>query len=91
MLYAFSLTKILKNILYFLYFYYIYEEVDIIKDLIPIKKACKQIGISYKTLYNWVNNNIISYTKIGSRYYLSQEQLNALVFVYSKDLTQATK
>ena len=56
-----------------------------------MKKACKEIGVSYKTLYSWVVNNIISYTKIGSRYYLSQEQLNALVFVYSKDLTQSTK
>ena len=62
-----------------------------IKDLIPLKVACKKLGISYKTLYSWVKNNEVSYTLIGNRYYLSSEQLNALVFVYSKDLTQATK
>ena len=56
-----------------------------------MKEACKEIGVSYKTLYSWVVNNTISYTKIGSRYYLSKEQLNALTFVCSKDLTQATK
>ena len=62
-----------------------------IKDLIPLKKACKLIGVSYKTLYSWVSNNEVSYTLIGNRYYLSSEQLNSLVFVYTKDYTQATK
>ena len=62
-----------------------------IKDLIPLKEACKLIGVSYKTLYSWVSNNEISYTKIGTRYYLSQGQLKALVFVDSKDLTHATE
>lgn len=66
-------------------FYYIYEEVDIIRDLIPLKSACKEIGVSYKTLYSWVSNNEVSYTKVGNRYYLSQEQLNALVFVFNKN------
>ena len=56
-----------------------------IKDLIPLKKACKLIGISYKTLYSWVKNNEVSYTKIGNRYFFSQEQLNALVFVFNKN------
>ena len=56
-----------------------------------MKEACKLVGMSYKTLYGWVSNNEISYTKIGNRYYLTSEQLNSLVFVYSKDLTQATK
>ena len=46
-----------------------YEEVDNIKDLISLKEACKLIGVSYKTLYGWVNNNEVSYTKIGNRYY----------------------
>ena len=86
----FFLYKNTQNCSFFLSYYYIYGG-DIIRDLIPLKSACKEIGVSYKTLYSWVVNNIISYTKIGSRYYLSQEQLNALVFVYSKDLTQATK
>lgn len=54
------------------------------KDLYTLKEACKLVGISYKTLYSWVSNNQISYTKIGNRYYLSQEQINALVFVYNK-------
>ena len=54
-------------------------------ELIPLKKACKLIGISYKTLYSWVSNNEVSYTKVGNRYYLSQEQLNALVFVFNKN------
>ena len=68
-----------------------YEEVDNIKDLISLKKACKLIGVSYKTLYGWVNNNEVSYTKIGNRYYMTQEQLNALVFVFTKDYTEATE
>ena len=62
-----------------------------IKDLIPLKKACNLIGVSYKALDSWVKNNEVSYTKVGNRYYLSSEQLNSLVFVYSKDFTQATK
>ena len=61
-----------------------YEEVDSIKDLISLKEACKLIGVSYKTLYSWVRNNEVSYTKIGNRYYMTQEQLDALVFVFSK-------
>lgn len=60
-------------------------------ELIPLNKACKIIGISYKTLYSWVSNNEVSYTKIGNRYYFTQEQLNSLVFVFTKDLTQTTK
>ena len=68
-----------------------YEEVDCIKDLISLKEACKLIGVSYKTLYGWVSNNEVSYTKIGNRYYMTQEQLNALVFVFTKDYTEATK
>ena len=62
-----------------------------IKDLIPLKKACELIDVSYKTLYSWVSNNEVSYTKIGKRYYMTQEQLNALVFVFTKDYTQASK
>ena len=65
--------------------------VVIIKDLIPLKEACRELNISYKTLYSWVSNNEISYTKIGNRYYLTREQLNALVFVFTKDYTQASK
>lgn len=61
-----------------------YEEVLRIKDLISLKEACKLIGVSYKTLYGWVRNNEVSYTKIGNRYYMTQEQLDALVFVFSK-------
>ncbi len=68
-----------------------YEEVDNIKDLISLKEACKLIGVSYKTLYGWVSNNEVSYTKIGNRYYMTQEQLNALVFVFTKDYTEVTK
>ena len=81
----FYLTKIYKNCSYSLYHYYIYEEVLDIKDLIPLKLASKLIGVSYKTLYSWVSNNEVSYTKVGNRYYLSQEQLNALVFVFNKN------
>lgn len=62
-----------------------YEEVFNIKDLITLKEASKLIGISYKTLYSWVSNNEVFYTKIGSRYYVTQEQLNALVFSYDKN------
>ena len=54
-------------------------------DLYTLKEACKLIGVSYKTLYTWVSNNEVSYTKVGNRYYLSQEQLNALVFVFNKN------
>jgi len=53
-----------------------YEEVDNIKDLLSLKEACKMIGVSYKTLYGWVNNNEVLYTNIGNRYYMTQEQLN---------------
>ena len=62
-----------------------------IKDLIPLKVACKKLGISYKTLYSWVKNNEVSYTQVGSRYYLSSEQLNSLVFVFTKDYTHDSK
>ena len=55
-----------------------------IKDLILLKVASKELGISYKTLYSWVKNNEVSYTKVGNRYYLSSEQLNSLVFVFTK-------
>ncbi len=54
------------------------------KDLITLKEASKLVGVSYKTLYGWVSNNEVSYTKIGNRYYLSQEQLNAIILVYEK-------
>jgi len=60
------------------------KSLDSIKDLILLKEACKLIGVLYKTLYGWVNKNEVSYTKIGNRYYMTQEQLNALVFVFSK-------
>ena len=91
-LYAFSFTqKYTKIVVYFPNTYYIYEEVFNIKDLIPLKKACSIIGVSYKTIYSWVSNNEVSYTKIGNRYYMTQEQLNALVFVFTKDYTQASK
>lgn len=60
-------------------------------ELMPLKEACKLVGVSYKTLYSWVKKNKVSYTRVGNRFYLSQEQLEALVFVYSKDLTQATR
>lgn len=53
-------------------------------DLYTLKEACKLIGVSYKTLYTWVSNNEISYTKIGKRYYLTQDQINSVVFVYKK-------
>lgn len=52
-------------------------------DLYTLKEACKLIGVSYKTLYTWISNNEISYTKIGKRYYLTQEQINSVVFVYN--------
>jgi len=55
-----------------------------IKDLIPLKVASKELGISYKTLYSWVKNNEVSYTKVGNRYYMTSEQLNSLVFVFKK-------
>lgn len=55
-----------------------------IKDLIPLKVASKELGISYKTLYSWVKNNEVSYTKVGNRYYMTSEQLNSLVFVFTK-------
>ena len=73
-----------KIVFYSHHYHYIYEGGGSIKDLIPLKEACKIIGVSYKTLYNWVSNNEVSYTKVGNRYYLSQEQLNALVFVFNK-------
>lgn len=63
----------------------------VIKDLIPLKEVCKQLNISYKTLYSWVKNNNVSYTKIGNRYYMTQEQLNALVFIFTKNYTQASE
>ena len=75
----------------FLELYYIYEEVLDIKNLIPLKVASKELGISYKTLYSWVKNNDVSYTKVGNRFYMTSEQLNSLIFVFTKDYTQASK
>ena len=63
----------------------------VIKNLTPLKEVCEIIGISYKTLYSWVKNNNVSYTKIGNRYYMTQEQLNALVFIFTKNYTQASE
>lgn len=84
-LYTFSFTqKYTKIVVSTSNCYYMYEEVLSIKDLISLKEACKLIGVSYKTLYGWVSNNEVSYTKIGNRYYMTQEQLDALVFVFSK-------
>ena len=54
-------------------------------NLIPIKQASNIIGVAYKTLNKWVKENKISYTKLGGRYYLTQEQLKALVFIYNKN------
>ena len=62
---------------------YIWGGVNI-KDLIPLKVASKELGISYKTLYSWVKNNEVSYTKVGNRYYMTSEQMNSLVFVFTK-------
>lgn len=81
----FVTQKYTKVVFYSLLFYYVSKEVDNIKDLIPLKKVCKVIGVSYKTLYSWVTNNEVSYTKIGNRYYMTQEQINALVFIYNKN------
>ena len=78
-------TKIHKIIVCFPNRYYIYEEVFNIKDLIPLKVASKELGISYKTLYGWVKNNEVSYTKVGNRYYMTSEQMNSLVFVFNKN------
>lgn len=91
MLIYFFYTKIHKSGRKFYALYYIYEEVFNIKDLIPLKVASKKLGISYKTLYKWVKNNEVSYTKVGNRYYMTTEQLNSLVFVFTKDYTRATK
>lgn len=63
----------------------------VIKNLTPLKEVCKQLNISYKTLYSWVKNKNVSYTKIGNRYYMTQEQLNALVFIFTKNYTQASE
>lgn len=53
-------------------------------ELIPLNQVCKKIGVSYKTLYGWVSTNAVSYTKIGGRYYFTQEQMDALVLVFNK-------
>lgn len=53
-------------------------------ELIPLNKACKIIGVSYKTLYSWVTTNKIEYTKIGNRYYLSDSQVKACVLICPK-------
>ena len=61
------------------------------EKLYSLNEASKMLPITHKTLYRWVCKNKISYTKIGDRYYLSQGQLNALVFVFTKDLTDTSK
>jgi len=58
-------------------------------DLIPIKKACTIIGVSYKTLYSWINKNKIPYTRIGNRFYMTQEQIKKTI--YTSDTTEETK
>lgn len=60
-------------------------------DLIPIKKACTIIGVSYKTLYSWISNNKISYTRIGNRFYMTQEQIKKVIYTYTSDTTEAKK
>ena len=60
-------------------------------DLIPIKKACTIIGVSYKPLYSWISNNKISYTRIGNRFYMTQEQIKKVIYTYTSDTTEAEK
>ena len=59
-------------------------------ELIPIKKACTIIGVTYKTLYSWINKNKISYTRIGNRFYMTQEQIKDAIYIYTLDKTEAT-
>lgn len=53
-------------------------------ELIPIKQACTILGVTYKTLYSWISSNKVPYTKIGDRYYMTQEQINKVIYVSDK-------
>lgn len=47
--------------------------------LLSIKAAAKYLGLSYNTLYELVNRGEISHVKIGSRRYVSRDQLNTFI------------
>lgn len=61
------------------------------EKLYSLKQVSEMIPITHKTLYKWVCENKISYTKIGTRYFLSQGQLNALICIFTKDLTDTSR
>lgn len=47
--------------------------------LLSIKAAAKHLGISYGTLYELINRGEIAHVMIGSRRYVSREQLNDFI------------
>jgi excisionase family DNA binding protein len=47
--------------------------------LLSIKGAAKHLGISYSTLYELVNRGEIAHVMVGSRRYVSREQINEFI------------
>ncbi len=47
--------------------------------LLSVKAAAKHLGISYGMLYELINRGEIAHVVIGSRRYISREQLNAFI------------
>ena len=47
--------------------------------LLGLKDAARSLGISYSTLYNLVRKGEVEYTKVGSRYFMSRESIDAFI------------
>lgn len=47
--------------------------------LLGLKDAAKSLGISYSTLHNLVRRGEVEHTKVGSRYFISPESIDAFI------------
>lgn len=47
--------------------------------LLGLKDAARSLGISYSTLYNLVRQGEVEHTKVGSRYFMSRESIDAFI------------
>ena len=47
--------------------------------LLGLKDAARTLGISYSTLYKLVRRGEVEHTKVGSRYFMSRESIDAFI------------
>lgn len=47
--------------------------------LLGLKEAARSLGISYSTLYSLVRRGEVEHTKVGSRYFMSRESIEAFI------------